>query len=609
VSVGRCGRNSAYIYADDTFVASNGSDFYSDSGGTDQIVFKDDTTLADLTFYRTAGYDLIISHVNGNQITVQNQFNVNWAGIHEYSIESIQFQNETVLDLMGIQVETRGTQNADSIGGITNWSNLNDIIYGYAGIDNLQGGDGDDAIYGGDDIDYIYGNADDDTLDGGAGNDTLYGDDGNDLLIGGAGDDTINGGTGNDTVSYAGTTSGVTVNLAAGSDQATGTETGTDQISNVENVIGGSGNDVISGDSGSNILDGGAGNDILSGGSGDDTYYYNGGTDFITETSGFDVLEINFGVDEVTDVQFRRFTSAIDDLTVYIDNGAATGSITVSGHFSSTDLQVEQVRLAPGWDLADLTDMRIYTICDTATSEIIYGVDYYLSGGAGNQDDTFFGNVTQDYIAAGSGNDSIWAGDGDDIILGGGGGDGILGEEGDDIISGEDGDDFIFGDGDGTETYSGNDIIYGGAGEDWIEGGGGIDYIYGGDDDDILFGQGSNDLLYGGDGYDSLVGGDGADTFVFENDTAFSGIDTIYDFTSGSGGDVIDLSDILTGYNSATDQLEDFLHFATSGSDTTVSVDVDGTAGGTSWTQIALIAGVTGITDEDALVASGNLVV
>jgi hypothetical protein len=80
------------------------------------------------------------------------------------------------------------------------------------------------------------------------------------------------------------------------------------------------------------------------------------------------------------------------------------------------------------------------------------------------------------------------------------------------------------------------------------------------------------------------------------------------DFNTAEG-DVLNLADILTAYDEGSMQLEDFLQFATSGSNTTISVDVNGTTGGTSWTQIAAIIGVTGITDEDALVARGNLVV
>ena len=53
-----------------------------------------------------------------------------------------------------------------------------------------------------------------------------------------------------------------------------------DQIdSDVENVIGGSGNDVIWGSGFQNILIGGAGNDCIVGGGGADTFYGGAGND------------------------------------------------------------------------------------------------------------------------------------------------------------------------------------------------------------------------------------------------------------------------------------------------------------------------------------------
>ena len=51
-------------------------------------------------------------------------------------------------------------------------------------------------------------------------------------------------------------------------------ETDTDTLVDIEGIIGGLGNDNITGDSQSNFIEGGAGADILNGGSGVDTAYY-----------------------------------------------------------------------------------------------------------------------------------------------------------------------------------------------------------------------------------------------------------------------------------------------------------------------------------------------
>jgi Ca2+-binding RTX toxin-like protein len=58
--------------------------------------------------------------------------------------------------------------------------------------------------------------------------------------------------------------------------------------------------------------------------------------------------------------------------------------------------------------------------------------------------------------------------------------------------------------------------------------------------DNNIQGLDGNDILVGGGGNDFLWGGSGADAFVF-NDLD-EGSDTILDFTTGIGGDVLDFS-------------------------------------------------------------------
>jgi Ca2+-binding RTX toxin-like protein len=69
----------------------------------------------------------------------------------------------------------------------------------------------------------------------------------------------------------------VTVNLAAGT--ATGTEIGNDTLANIENVLGGSGNDTLIGNGVDNRLEGGSGDDTITGGGGNDTIVAGAGTD------------------------------------------------------------------------------------------------------------------------------------------------------------------------------------------------------------------------------------------------------------------------------------------------------------------------------------------
>ena len=131
---------------------------------------------------------------------------------------------------------------------------------------------------------------------GGLGNDTLTTGAANDKLEGGPGNDILNGGDGNDIVYYSSTTQGIVVNLAALSNQATGVEVGTDQLIGIENVVGGSGNDRITGDALANRIDGGHGADRLNGGTGDDWYFVDDIADLVSKGAGQGLDRVISGV-------------------------------------------------------------------------------------------------------------------------------------------------------------------------------------------------------------------------------------------------------------------------------------------------------------------------
>ncbi|WP_298398844.1 retention module-containing protein [uncultured Azonexus sp.] len=138
----------------------------------------------------------------------------------------------------------------------------------------------------------------------------------------------------------------------------------------------------------------------------------------------------------------------------------------------------------------------------------------------------------------------------------------INGTSGNDIINGMAGDDTIYG-------LDGNDKLSGGAGVDRLYGGAGNDILSGGAGNDILDGGAGNDVLWGGAGNDNLTGGLGADTFAWglgDRGTGGSGraVDTITDFdvrAFASGGDRLDLRDLLVGENSGN--LQNYLDFDT----------------------------------------------
>jgi len=162
-----------------------------------------------------------------------------------------------------------------SIGGLVN--NIS-IARGVA-IEGAVGGDGADSMLGHAGDNMLFGNAGADTLDGGAGNDSLDGGAGNDSLIGGDGTDIID---------YRLVSSGISLNLGAGT--ASGSGIGTDTFFHIEGAAGGQGADSFVGDVGNNLFFGNAGADTLLGGGGHDTLIADGFGVFIDGGSGDDVI-------------------------------------------------------------------------------------------------------------------------------------------------------------------------------------------------------------------------------------------------------------------------------------------------------------------------------
>ena len=110
-----------------------------------------------------------------------------------------------------------------------------------------------------------------------------------------------------------------------------------------------------------------------------------------------------------------------------------------------------------------------------------------------------------------------------------------------------------------------------------------------------------NDTLDGGKGADRLTGGDGSDHFLHHSLT--DGKDTIADFHTGAGGDVLDIHDMLVGFSAGHE--DEFVQCVTAGGNTTVRVDADGALNGSKFTDICVLTGIA--TDLTTLVSDGNL--
>jgi len=148
-----------------------------------------------------------------------------------------------------------------------------------------------------------------DNVIGGKGNDTIRGDDGNDTLSGGLGDDLIDGGKnadrirgdgGVDAADYSTRSANVTVTIDDAANDGELNE-GDNVSTATEYVVGGSGNDKITGSGAANFLIGGAGIDTIRGGGGNDTLQGGDKGDKLYGEAGNDSFFAKDGIIELLD--------------------------------------------------------------------------------------------------------------------------------------------------------------------------------------------------------------------------------------------------------------------------------------------------------------------
>ncbi|MBU6210022.1 MAG: M10 family metallopeptidase C-terminal domain-containing protein, partial [Planctomycetes bacterium] len=101
----------------------------------------------------------------------------------------------------------------------------------------------------------LTGNSAANTLDGAGGNDVF-------IALNGDGNDRFIGGAGTDTIDFSQVTTAVAISLVDG--RATGTQSGSDRIETIENIIGSMAGDHITAGTGVNVLTGGGGNDVFA---------------------------------------------------------------------------------------------------------------------------------------------------------------------------------------------------------------------------------------------------------------------------------------------------------------------------------------------------------
>lgn len=204
---------------------------------------------------------------------------------------------------------------------------------------------------------------------------------GDDLLIANEAANVLDGRGGSDTASFVTSTKGLYVSLSTG-------KAGNDTLVSIENIIGSTKDDYITGDAGNNVINGGGGKDLMNGGAGIDTVSY------ATDTAAVRIELTNGqgGLGAAGDIM-NNFENAIGSAFNDIVNGSAVANRLLGG----------------------------------AGNDVIQGLD---------------GN---DYLQGDDGSDALFGGNGNDTLLGGAGDDFLIGGAGDDALRGGTGrDTFLF---------------------------------------------------------------------------------------------------------------------------------------------------------------------
>lgn len=435
----------------------------------------------------------------------------------------------------------------------------NDLLYGAEGADVIHGEGGDDTLYGGDDDDRINGNDGNDEIHGNSGNDRLNGHDGSDTITGGAGNDKVIGGNDDDYLFGDG-----------GDDQLVGAN-GNDTID------GGDDNDVIYGGNGNDTLDGGAGDDGIAGGNGNDIINGGGGNDNLLGGNDDDILR----------------SGSIETLTATINSILSSNSGVL--YSEETNSFYQYITTGTDWVNAD-------SVASAATLAGLTGVNGHLV--------TITSQAESDFIISLVGANRVWLSASDAAT------------EGEWIwTSGpETGQKFWTGGSGGSafnSMYSNWQVgdpsglhflwdyaEYLATGQWWTNSSITVTPGY------VIEWEASSLLssvnvtqINGNDGVDELYGSSGLDIFIIDN---LNDTDTIFNFDA-DGRDRLDLSNIITGYNALTDDLTDFIQLIESGGNTTISIDSDGAANGSSYTDIAVLDSVTSV-ELNLLMAADNLI-
>lgn len=306
----------------------------------------------------------------------------------------------------------------------------------------------------------------------------------NNVFVDTIGHDVFDGGDGDDTAIYLFKSSPLRITLS-GPDDSTVYVGGVaeDSLRNIEDIVGGVDNDILTGDAKGNILFGMSGDDHLRG---------EEGPDQLEGGSGRDTIDGGNGVDWVSykdkGLPVHAALSGANDSTVYIRS------------------------------IAEDTIRNIESIQGGANKDVLTG---------DNKDNGLMGMADDDSLYGEGGADKLQGNGGKDFLDGGSGMDWALYKDKQARVSVE------------LSEYGDSTVYVAGVAEDTLRN---IESLQGGTRNDYLMGNSQNNILEGREGPDMLLGKGGSDQFLYTD--ASHGDDIIWDFTR-SEGDKISL-DLLS---------------------------------------------------------------
>lgn len=529
---------------DDILIGGLGNDTINGNDGVDTVSYVDSTVGVTVNLASsgaqsggTAAGDIISNVENiigtayADNLSGNSGANVIDGGVGNDTVSYANSTSAVIVSLAITTAQSGGYAAGDVLSNIENiiGSNYNDTLSGNSAINNINGGTGTDTIsYAGSSAAVTVNLFTNVNTGGYAASDTLSGIENiigstyNDTLSGTLEANNINGGAGVDTASYASSATGVTVNLTTNAN--TGGHADGDILTDVENITGSGFDDILTGLATGSILSGGAGADYLYGGAGNDMFIGGTGLDRIYGYGGIDTVSYSDSA-SLVNVNLTRTTGQF--------GGSATD---------------------------DVFAFALIGGVNTCTIENIIG---------SNSNDTLTGNAISNVISGGLGNDVISGGDGNDILEGGIGADTLNGGNGIDtatyynstaaavtvdlsLATAQSG-----GEAQG-DILSNIENLTGSAYNDTLSGG--SNNIA-----NLIDGGAGNDTINGGVGNDTVTGGTGVDIFVINKDAGSS--DIITDFSTSTVGEYISLLGFTGSVNFSA------LNISQSGSNTLIALE------------------------------------